>query len=201
VVKLNGMLYLAHINPLLGWPRQPNSRQPTEGSGPRLSCYNYNNKGVHEEIFLPSIESVMQQELNASEWTNGSNPILSLRILEQHSFVSRDTTYCKVGVSLAPLILGEALIRERLPLTMVPAGVVVLVGGVEGASRVDGDVHVVSPLGNHLWRHKSVGGTCGRLWWLDGGLHMVIAWGPMQSGVASTIYDDESQWHGATGSW
>jgi hypothetical protein len=53
-------------------------------------------------------------------------------------------------VSLAPLILGEAQIRERLPLTMVPAGVVVLVGGVEGASRVDGDMHIVSPLGNHL---------------------------------------------------
>jgi hypothetical protein len=67
VVKLNGMLYLADINPLLGWPRQPNSGKPREGSGPRLSCNNYNNKGVHEEFFLPSIESVMQQELNASE--------------------------------------------------------------------------------------------------------------------------------------
>jgi hypothetical protein len=29
---------------------------------------------------------------------------------------------------------------------------------------------------------------------------MVLEWELMQSGVASTIYDDESQRHGATGS-
>jgi hypothetical protein len=55
-----------------------------------------------------------------------------------------------------------------------------------------------SPWWHHLWRHTSVRGTYGRLWWLGGALHVLLAWGPRRSNVASTIHDNESQRHGAT---
>ena len=36
--------------------------------------------------------------------------------------------------------------------------------------------------------------------WLGAGLRALLAWGPRWSGVASTIYDGESQRHGVAGS-
>jgi hypothetical protein len=83
-------------------------------------------------------------------------------------------------------------IRGRPQLTAAPMGVVV-VGGIEGAFWVGCWWRTCRhPVGHHLWRHTSARGMGRPLWWLGGGLLMLLAWGQSWSNVASTIYSDES---------
>jgi hypothetical protein len=64
----------------------------------------------------------------------------------------------------------------------------------------DGDIHVVTPVGASSletyigWRDVWTSLVAGRC-----GLRVLLACGPRQSGMSSTIYNDESWQHGVAG--